>query len=225
MLTIDGKEYATREVHNAPLPREPMADTLGLGSLSGIVDYCKALALDGLKPEGLLLHVESHRAVSVRSGLFGENRRRDAFVRAELQEAHFAFDAFHPHTAFIIGLQSGFMDYGDRAAVLKAVGTIRDEAIKTSQDDGVTQKIVAAVGVALVAEMNLPNPVVLKPYRTFLEVEQPPSAFVLRVQAGRSGALPECALFTADGNRWEQEARLLIREYLGEKLPGFVVIA
>ncbi len=163
--------------------------------------------------------------VSVVSKTFGQNLCRHEYARATCPDDHFEFGRFHGHTAFVIALQSVFMDYGDRAAVLKAVGTIRDEAIKTSQDDGVTQRVVAAAGVALVTEMALPNPVLLRPYRTFLEVEQPPSQFVLRVQSGKSGALPEVALFVGDGNRWQQEARQSIREYLGLALPGFQIIA
>jgi len=67
--------------------------------------------------------------------------------------------------------------------------------------------------------------VVLRPYRTFLEIEQPASAFVFRLRRGREGELPTCALFEADGGRWKLEAIERIRDYLKEQLSEIAVIA
>jgi hypothetical protein len=51
--------------------------------------------------------------------------------------------------------------------------------------------------------------VVLAPYRTFVEVTQPESDFVFRMQNG-----PRCALFEADGGAWKLTAMRHIKEYL-----------
>ncbi|MEG2294316.1 MAG: hypothetical protein RR936_08180 [Carnobacterium sp.] len=49
----------------------------------------------------------------------------------------------------------------------------------------------------------------MQPYRTFLEVPQPESAFIFRLDdEGR------CALFEADGGLWKNEAILNVRKYL-----------
>lgn len=59
-----------------------------------------------------------------------------------------------------------------------------------------------------------PNTIVkLKPYRTFYEVEQPESEFLLRLSDdGKVG------FFEADGGMWEMTARRTIKEYLEKAL-------
>ena len=56
----------------------------------------------------------------------------------------------------------------------------------------------------------------LAPYRTFLEVEQPESDFVLRVNKEA-----KLALFEADGGFWKLEAVRLVKEYLSDNLKDF----
>lgn len=224
VVTIGGKEFATQEVFTAPLPKEPSADTLTVETLTGLVDYCKT-ELDGLDKSKLLIQVKSYHEVDLLSNIRGENRKRDRYLSANCKGYAFQFGQFIPHAQFMIGLQSLFQDYGDRSKVLRVVGTIKDETAKTSVDDGVTQKVTASAGITLQQEVALPNPVVLRPFRTFLEIEQPSSSFVLRVQSGRGGGLPDVALFEADGGLWKREAILAIREYLTKNIDGIPVIA
>lgn len=57
----------------------------------------------------------------------------------------------------------------------------------------------------------------LQPYRTFLEVEQPASDFLLRLdKEGRP------ALYEADGGAWKLEAKRNIAAYLCEQLADLV---
>ncbi|MNW60692.1 hypothetical protein D3C74_386970 [compost metagenome] len=65
---------------------------------------------------------------------------------------------------------------------------------------GMTQSVVAKTGVATVEDVKVPNPVLLAPYRTFVEVEQPESSFVFRMKDG-----PSAALFEADGGAWRND--------------------
>jgi len=62
------------------------------------------------------------------------------------------------------------------------------------------------------------NPIRLRPYRTFREIEQPASLFVLRLQKGRDGELPRAALFEADGGQWKLEACQAIKHWLDMEL-------
>ena len=64
-------------------------------------------------------------------------------------------------------------------------------------------------GVASLAKATAPNPVTLRPYRTFTEVAQPSSQFVLRINKDA-----ELALFEADGGKWKLEAIKNIADYL-----------
>lgn len=101
-----------------------------------------------------------------------------------------------------------------------------DEAVKNVSDDGLTQTINVRAGITRVGEVDVPNPVTLRPFRTFPEIEQPASQYVLRLRSGgKGGGPPECALFGVDSGLWEIEAIALIKSWLQERLPGFTVIA
>ena len=79
--------------------------------------------------------------------------------------------------------------------------------MSTLADDGVTQSVTARVGIAKLGEAELPNPIRLTPIRTFPELDQPSSLFVLRVRSGAAGSgLPLAALFESDGGAWQNEA-------------------
>ena len=56
-----------------------------------------------------------------------------------------------------------------------------DEKSVSTNDNGVTQTVEARQGVALNALAQVKPRVLLRPFRTFLEVEQPESEFLLRV--------------------------------------------
>lgn len=214
MVNIGGKEYATKTIFNPPLPQEPLTVNLVVSTLTGFVDYCAAAK------GGTLVHVRSSSEVGLLSDIQGVNRLRENFITANCGAPSFKFGQFMPHSEFMIGIQACFADYGDRAKVMKLVGTMRAEAVKISNDDGITQKVTASAGIALSQDVSLPNPVMLKPFRTFIEIEQPPSLFVLRVKEGNA-----VALFEADGGRWKHEAILAIREYLAQKITGLTIIA
>lgn len=220
-IKVGDREFATREVFNPPLPAEPLPVPIPVSTLTGLVDYCNAFV-----PEGLdhLLHVVSPSLVQLISKIEGVRKQRSIFVNANCSANVFNFGNFFPHAQFMIALQSYFEDFGDRANVLKVLGTIKEDAAKTSMDDGITQRVTASAGVTLQQEVSVPNPVLLKPFRTFLEVPQPPSMFVLRVNS-KKDALPEVALFEADGGRWKSEAMASISEYLSDKTKGITILA
>ncbi len=83
------------------------------------------------------------------------------------------------------------------------------------EDDGVSQITTVKQGVASRAKAKAPNPVKLAPYRTFLEVKQPESDFILRLDKNAN-----LALFEADGGFWKIQAVRLVKEYLSENLKG-----
>ena len=82
-------------------------------------------------------------------------------------------------------------------------------------DNGINQTTTVKSGVASLAKATAPNPVTLRPYRTFTEVTQPSSQFVLRINKEA-----ELALFEADGGKWKLEAIKNIADYLKTGLKG-----
>lgn len=83
----------------------------------------------------------------------------------------------------------------------------------TTRDNGVSQEVEARQGVSLKALVQVKPRVALRPFRTFLEVEQPESEFLLRLDDdGNVG------LFEADGGMWQQTAKASITAYFEDKL-------
>ena len=83
----------------------------------------------------------------------------------------------------------------------------------TTRDNGVSQEVEARTGVSLKQLVQVKPRVQLRPYRTFLEVEQPESEFILRLDNdGNVG------LFEADGGMWKMQAKASIVAYFEEKL-------
>lgn len=115
----------------------------------------------------------------------------------------------------IIELQSLYGDTPDRAYLLDLLSQISVEDGVTSTDNGVTQTVTARQGVALKETVQVKPIVRLQPYRTFLEVEQPVSDFLLRIrQNGR------VTLHEADGGAWKLEAKNRIAQYLRDAIAA-----
>lgn len=87
----------------------------------------------------------------------------------------------------------------------------------STMDNGVTQEVSVRRGVALKEQQTVQPIVHLQPYRTFLEVAQPASDFLLRID--KDG---HPALYEADGGAWKLEAKRSIAAYLGGQLADLV---
>lgn len=224
IIKVGDISYTTRPVFDPRKP-SPQAEPLTINTLSGIVDYLK-VNVDVLDPAALMLHVSSHDKVSLIGDLTEHFRQRETFVLASCENLfrkEFQFGAYYDSENFIIALQSLFLPTPMRDAVLKIVGNIKDETVSNFSDDGVSQSVVAKSGIARVEQVEVPNPVALRPYRTFREVQQPESLFVLRMQKG-NGSLPKCALFEADGGMWKLEAIESIKAYLSQNIGDKIAV-
>lgn len=211
VTTINGAEFSTVQLHQVPQPKAPEPSPIVVHTLTGFADYIRANR-DSLALGESLIHVEGHNKVALRSRLQEPSQQRFAYVVADLlPRADFRFGEFMDVEQFVIKLQSQFENVGDRADVLRIAGTVKAEAVMTRNDDGVTQKVVASEGVIL-DRIDVPNPVSLAPFRTFVEVEQPSSPFVFRLKL--SGTSIVATLLEADGGAWKIEAIKRIAEWL-----------
>lgn len=185
----------------------PQAETLTVSNLTSLIDYCKS-NIDILS-ENLLIQVVSPKEVKLLTPLNIDRNREEIIRAAVILPDNVRYDQFIDTERFNIMLQSSFVDNKDKQLLLKFTGLIRDEAVKDTGDDGISQKVTIKTGVASVGEAQVPNPVSLAPYRTFPEIEQPESKFIFRMKSG-----PVAALFEADGGMWRNEAMERIKEYL-----------
>lgn len=203
--------YSTQKIHLVP---ETTPAALQVRSLSGLVDYLIS-SFDGDQLSGnKMVHVVSPTEV-VAISTFNRDYQRNEYIKASAMLPSFQFDRWYDSEEFNIKLQSAFVQNDDRNIMLQVVGNIKEENVQTVSDDGISQAVVAKTGVATVGNVLVPNPVVLKPYRTFVEVDQPESDFIFRMQNG-----PRCGLFEADGGAWKLAAMSNIKEFLQAALEA-----
>lgn len=180
------------------MDKELRADAINMYTLTSLVEYIKA-EVDTMAKK-MMIQVVSPTVVRLLS-MLDADRKRETLVEVKAMVPDFEYGRYMGHEGFIIALQSKFINNDDRALLLQFAGTVKDAIV--------------------------PNPVKLRPFRTFLEVEQPESAFVFRMrQDGGRGV--ECAIFEADGGAWKNAAMRHIKEYLEFELkdsPQFTVIS
>lgn len=213
--------YSDKELYRID-PYIPKADTVTVHTLTSLLDYING-NID-VMAENMIVAVESPIKVRLYSQL-DDNRDRECLMTAEAFLPRFLFNQFSDQESFCIALQSKFIQNMDRELLLKFAGTVEAGTVAQYGDDGVSQKATIKTGLASKGEAIIPNPVKLKPYRTFLEVDQPESDFIFRMREGHG---VECAIFEADGGAWRIEAMQNIKEYLQyalKDMPQFTVIA
>lgn len=131
-----------------------------------------------------------------------------------------------PFEEMQIALRTRFQDQESQDMIYtrQLLSEISTGAKIVYNDNGVATSVVTRKGVDLQANQPIRPFVTLRPYRTFQEVEQPSSVFLIRIsERGIS-------LMGADGGMWKLHARETIKAFLQTKLDeevkaGKVIVA
>jgi hypothetical protein len=208
--------YFDKALHRPPIPR---ATSQGIFTLNGMVQFIAR----NEHGKDSFLHVISEKQVELVSGLFEEDCSREVYATAcasaVLGQA-FQFGNFYDCEDFIIKLMTLFDNNEDREAILRLTGNIEEASVRNIKDDGITQGVTIRQGITRVAEAEVPRVAVLKPFRTFREIDQPESPFIVRMKPGKEGGKPTIAIFECDGGAWKLEAIDRIRDFLVKRLTG-----
>lgn len=208
----DGKEYYDRNKYSlAELRTKRRPKTLNLSTLNSLVDYLKS-DLNSINKKRLMIVVENPTQIIVCEH-DDEDLDRNVLVTVEAITPQVNFGRYEAASDFNIILQSKFVDSDDRATVIEFASALKIENGSEIIDDGISQTATIKQGVASLAKAKAPNPVTLRPYRTFAEVEQPESQFIFRINQRA-----EMALFEADGGNWRLDAINNIANFLKEEL-------
>lgn len=217
VITSDG---TVREL----LPEYFHPDTLSLNSLDAMVKLVKTEASEMDTP--LYITIPDHMTARC----FGQPNADERYFRQVYYEAN-ATDVpgwGEKNTLGFeeaqIALRTRFQETEDTIYTMKLVSDISLGAKVIYNDNGIATTITTQKGVALQTNEQIRPLVKLRPYRTFQEVEQPESIFLIRV-SDRGISFIE-----ADGGMWKLTARETIKKFLEEQLQqevseGSVVIA
>lgn len=195
---------------------EPMMKCIGMTTLTGMVDFIEGRPrlFDGMNNPAIL-HIISPTEIELYDEAYGPFIQKHTYARSCALVPKISFDTFLSQEQFVIQAQSCFVhgENDDLENVLSVSGNVREEAIKDTLDDGVSQVATVKSGVSVVKDIVLPKQVKLTPRRTFVEIDQPSSGFVYRVADG-----PKIAIFEADGGAWRNEATQRIFTWFTDNL-------
>lgn len=216
VVEICGKTYARGNLSRYDKPA--YADAVKASTLTALVDYIGSCAAEFRG--NMLVHIVNPTKVRLISTLDAE-RERETLFETNAETSEFQFDRWYNQEDFMINLQANFETNDDLELVMKVAGNIERKNNQTFSDDGRTQTATMNVGIASKADVIVPNPVELVPYRTFQEVAQPASKFVFRIG---DKEVPAFKIVEAEGGIWRNEAVSNIKEYLageiGHMLPA-----
>jgi len=204
-VTNNGKVVEIRPAIDHP-------DTLSLHSLDAMVKLVRTEAAKVQAP--LYITIPDHMTVRC----FGQPDPNARYFRQVYYEAN-ATDVPGWGEKVQLGFEEAqiamrtrFQETADTIYALKLLSDICCGAKVVYNDNGIATTVTTQKGVALQSNEQIRPIITLKPYRTFQEVEQPESIFLIRVnEHGIS--------FTeADGGMWKLKARQIVKAFLEEQL-------
>lgn len=213
VIEINGKTYCNKNLTR--YDEVEMASRIEASTLTAMVDYIKNCKNE--LRDSMIIHVKSPEDVVLYSGL-NKERKREYLFESKASLPAFRYDFWYDQERFLIELQANFEVTADLLAIQQVSGNIEAKTTANYGDDGVSQKTTIRQGIASKADVVVPNPATLVPYRTFLEIEQPASQFVFRISDGEGK--PCFKIVEAEGGLWRNEAMKRIKEYFEEALSG-----
>lgn len=210
---VDGQVFSNQEmIHVAD--KKPMPCCI---DLTGLDSICKMVRNEaehvGLQ---IFIQVKDYKSVSVFTEL-DEDEDRLYLYNCAADTPAVTMNRFMAYENAVIELRSLYIPNDGTAYLLNLLSSISKESKVTSSDNGVSQKVEARSGIALSQMVEIKPRVSLKPFRTFIEVEQPESEFLLRIND--DGCI---GMFPADGGVWKLEATRNVAAYFEEKLHDMI---
>ena len=196
--------------------QQPACSTLEFHTLDGLINTIKREYEDF--DRYLLIDVYDESTVVVYSSLhtFSDRKREKPYV-CNADVIDIPLNRPVDYETMMITLKSKFVETPELLALVKLLGSITEESSATASDDGFTQNVVVRKGIAMKENKPVKPIVKLKPYRTFNEVDQPESDFLVRLSEGGY-----VSLYMADGGAWMLEARKNVAKYLKEGLADLI---
>lgn len=226
VLDIEGRKYLFHHDKAEEIEKEDdySPDSLDIYTLIGLSDWIHAdpdhLFADKENP--CIVCVDDPTSVTILSPLTPVKRKRNTIAVCRYAPPRVRYDNYMDAEDFGIMLQTNFIEDQNRDLVLKIARNMTEEQSAQTADDGVSQRVTFKSGVKEVDSTVFRNPAYLRPMRTFPEISQPCSPFVIRFKEGHMAAV-----FEADGGAWKNDAVKLIGAWLKDNLAdtNVVVIA
>ena len=210
---VEGSVYSNQELVHIQ-DKKPMPKCI---DLTGLDSICKMVRNEaehvGLQ---IFIQVKDYKSVSVFTEL-DEDEDRLYLYNCVADTPAVAMGRFMAYENAVIELRSLYIPNKGTEYLLQLLSSISNESKVTSSDNGVTQQVEARSGIALNSMVKIEPRVTLQPFRTFVEVAQPESEFLLRINDRG-----EIGFFPADGGVWKLEATRNVAAYFEDKLKDLI---
>lgn len=221
IITYEGKTFSDKQLYE--LNKVPKVEILdapekidAVKTLSGLVTLLKA---DECKNWPMMYVLVNTPDTVIVTTAPREDASRASLFKAQAVLPQITYGQFIDQETMLIMLRSRFKQTEGCTELIKLLGNIKEKVVKQTNDDGISQSVVAKTGIGTVGNVPVEPIQTLKPYRTFLEVEQPSSDFLFRLKAGAAdGIPPTMAIFEADGGAWRNQATANVAAYLQREL-------
>lgn len=203
---------------------DPAPSVIEICTLDGLIEWIKEDVNGFFKDSEVkcIVRVASPTAVEVLTPCGGHENKMHQLAKCTYVAPRIKFDSYMDSEDFGIMIQTNFIDDDNLKTVLQLARNLVEDNSEQIADDGISQRVVIKHGIQAVDSVVFKNPAYLRPLRTFSEIEQPVSPFVIRFDKGKLAAI-----FEADGGKWKNVAIRSVGDYLKWRLSdeNVVVIA
>lgn len=221
-LAVKAEETEVKEINgetyiNGERLMPDYARQMELNSLDAAIDFLQATCRDG-KFEYPLIVSCTHKNIDIYSSLDKYNKRNYVLSVSPVTPS-ITFGYYMDLEEFIIQLQTCFVNTLNKQKLLELVSSFVESEKLEIADNGISQTVSIEKGAAVKSKNSVEvNPFVrLAAYRTYAEVEQPETIYLLRVKQGN-----RIALYEADGGKWKLDAQKNVSEYLRNGLTDLI---
>lgn len=223
---IDGKTFCiSKESISEIKPMIDLPQRLTVNSLDSLIQMVKTEGIILEKPP-LYVQVPNHEKVVC----FCQYDKEIRCIRKNLYDAiatdipGWSEKVTMKFEEAMIAIRTRFQESQDSLYALKLLSDITTGSKITYNDNGIVTSVVTKTGIAMQSNESIRPIIKLRPYRTFQEVEQPESLFLIRINEHG------ITFVEADGGMWKLTARNTVKSYLEKALSdeiseGTVVVS
>lgn len=195
-------------------PDLEMAENIHLYSLDAMVAFVKTEAVK--RYNVVYITIPDHKTVKCFTHPLNDFRmnREYLYTSDATDVPGWSEKVSLPFEEALIALRTRFQPTADTDYALKLLSDITTGSKVTFNDNGVATSVVTKKGIDLQSNTAIRPIIKLRPYRTFQEVAQPESQFLIRINERN------ITFVEADGGMWKLDARNTVKKYLDQALES-----
>ena len=216
LFQIDGNNFLADKAggYTEVKPDLEMVENIHLSSLDAMVAFVKTEAVKN--HDAVYITIPDHKTVECFTHPYtGLRMNREHLYTADATDVPgWGEKVALPFEEAIIALRTRFQPTNDTEYALKLLSDITTGSKVTFNDNGVATSVVTKRGIDLQSNTTIRPIISLRPYRTFQEVEQTASEFLIRINERN------ITFIEADGGMWKLVARNTVKAYLEQELEA-----